>query len=258
MEGLEIDCGQVRQKLVNFIKDEVRKAGFKKAIIGISGGIDSAVAAYLCSSALGAKNVYGILMPYRTTGSECVKDAEMIAKETGINRDFVDISPMIDSYFNDTSCGDKLRRGNKMARERMSILYDLSVRHNALVIGTSNKSEILLGYGTIYGDTACAIMPLGDLYKTQVRKLAAFLGVPEPILKKVPSADLWPGQTDEGEMGFTYKEADEILCLMVDCGKSEQEIVASGFDGDLLKRVSGLVKKMEFKRRPPVVASMCS
>ena len=253
MKSLEIDPEKTKKQLVGFIKTETEKAGFNRVIFGLSGGLDSATVAYLCAEALGKENVYAVLMPYKTVPKNVTEDAERIVKEIGINSQNVDITKMIDSYFEIANDGDRLRRGNKMARERMSILYDMSLKYKALVIGTSNKSELLLGYGTIYGDTACAIMPLAGLYKTQVRQLAGFLGVPDNIINKVPSADLWPGQTDEGEMGFTYEEADKLLYLMIDCKKKKSELVKAGFDAEFIDKIELRVKKMEFKRRLPLI-----
>lgn len=253
MKGLEINPEKVKKQLVEFIKTEAEKAGFSRAIFGISGGLDSATVAYLCASAFGKGSVYGVLMPYKTMPKNAIEDAEKIIKETGINREYIDITKMVDSYFEIANDGDRLRRGNKMARERMSILYDLSAKHKALVTGTSNKSELLLGCGTIYGDTACAILPLGGLYKTQVRQLAGFLGVPEQIREKTPSADLWPGQIDEGEMGFTYEEADKLLYLMIDCKKKKSELIKAGFSSELINKIAARVKSMEYKRRLPLI-----
>ena len=260
MKKFEINPEEVKEKLVKFIREEVQKAGFNCGILGLSGGVDSATVAYLSSIALGPKNVWGILMPYKTNPPESLKHAQMVINTLGINSQIVDITLIVDSYFKhfpdaspNGSPRERIRKGNKMVRERMSILYDLSAKYQALVIGASNKSELLLGYGTIYGDTACAIMPLGDLYKTQVYHLARHLGIPEQIIQKAPSAELWPGQTDEGELGLTYEEVDKLLYQMIDCKKSSDELKACGFEEDFIERVSKIVKKNEFKSRPPLI-----
>jgi len=260
MQGLQINPEKVKEKLVKFIREKVHRAGFRRGILGLSGGVDSATTAFLSSMALGPENVWGILMPYRTSSKESIEHAKMIVKMLGINSRTIDITPMVDAYFkrfsdasHNGSVQAMVRRGNKMARERMSILYDLSSKYNALVIGATNRTELLLGYGTIYGDTACAIMPLGGLYKTQVRQLAAYLGVPDRIIQKPPSAELWPGQTDEGELGFTYEEVDKLLYRMIDCGRCRRELKSLGFEEGFIKKVSEIVKKNEFKRRLPLI-----
>jgi len=238
---------------VKFIREEVQKAGFGRGILGLSGGIDSAVVAYLSCLALGPANVWGILMPYKTNPKKSLKYAQMIVKMLGINSQTIDITLIIDSYFKQFPDASRIRQGNKIVRERMSILYDLSAKHKALVIGASNKSELLLGYGTIYGDIACAIMPLGNLYKTQVRVLAKEIGIPKPIIQKAPSAELWPGQTDEKELGLRYEVVDKLLYLMVDCLQTTQGLVKDGFRRDFIDRVSERIKKTEFKRRLPLI-----
>lgn len=246
----------LQKLLVDFLRDEVHNAGFRKGIVGLSGGVDSAVAAYLAAKALGVENVLGVLMPYRTSDPASVADAELVARELGIRTEFVDITPMVDAYLQRMNGVDRVRAGNIMARQRMIVLYDLSQRDHALVIGTSNKTEIFLGYGTLHGDLACALNPLGDLYKTQVWQLARALGVPERLIEKSPSADLWEGQTDEGEFGFTYAEADRLLYFMIDQRRSIAELRDMGFDETLIERVRTLVIKNQFKRRPPIIAKV--
>lgn len=250
---MKIDPEEVKEKLVKFIREEVQKRGFTRGILGLSGGADSATVAVLSAIALGPENVRGIIMPYKTTPKESIEHARMVVKMLGINSQTIDVTPMVDSYFTQFPDAGRIRQGNKMARERMSILYDLSAEHQALVIGSSNKSELLLGYGTIYGDIACAIMPLGDLYKTQVRSLARHLGVPQPIIQKTPSAELWPGQTDEEELGFHYETVDRLLYLMVDCLEPTYKLVKSGFRRDFIEKVSSIINKTEFKRRLPLI-----
>jgi len=253
MKKFEIDPEEVKEKLVKFIREEVQKRGFSRGILGLSGGVDSATVAVLSALALGHENVRGIIMPYKTIPEESIEHAQALVKMLGINSQTIDITLIVDSYFTQFPDAGKIRQGNKMARERMSILYDLSAKYDALVIGASNKSELLLGYGTIYGDIACAIMPLGDLYKTQVRSLARHLGVPEEIIQKAPSAELWQGQTDEGELGLTYEEVDRLLYQMIDCESSNDELKSCGFEENFIKKVSERVKKMEFKRRLPLI-----
>ncbi|MBM3253784.1 MAG: NAD+ synthase [Candidatus Omnitrophica bacterium] len=256
MEDLKINEKLTKQILVNFIQNEIRKIGFKKVILGLSGGIDSSCVAFLSQEALGAKNVWAIIMPYRTSSPESLRDAEAVVKKLGINKKVIDITEQIDTYFKNFKDISQIRRGNKMARERMSILYDLSVQYNALVIGTSNKTELLLGYGTIYGDMACAINPIGDLYKTQVRQLAKYLGIPSRIIKKPPTADLWVGQEDEKELGFTYEEADRFLYLMVDKRLSNEELVKLGYKKDFIENVYKRIQRAQYKRRPPLIAKL--
>jgi len=225
---LSLNCDILRRVLAGFIVNEVRKAGFSRVVVGLSGGVDSSLSAFLGAEALGAENVWALLMPYRTSSPESQEHAELVVKQLGIQSDVIEITPMVDAYFERFPEADQVRRGNKMARERMTILFDHSAKLKALVLGTSNKTELLLGYGTLYGDMASAINPLGDLYKTQVRQLARHMGVPEVIVQKKPSADLWAGQTDEAELGFSYREVDELLYLMVDLRYSREELTAAG------------------------------
>lgn len=258
--SLEIDSEFTIQVLTRFIQIEVTKVGLKNALLGLSGGVDSAAAAFLCARALSPEHVWGVMMPYRTSAPESVEDARKVVQATGIQSREIDITPMVDAYFDSARWSgteaSMVRRGNKMARERMSILYDLSAELSALVVGTSNKTEILLGYGTIYGDMASALNPLGDLYKTQVRAIAKALGVPENILQKQPSADLWQGQTDEGEMGITYAEADKLLYHLIDERASKKELMALGFEEKKVGEVIERVRRMQFKRKPPLIAKV--
>jgi NAD+ synthase len=203
---LKIDTELVRKFLVSFLRQEIVRTGLSRAVVGLSGGLDSAVSCMLSVEALGAENVLALMMPYRSSSPDSLADARRVVEQTGVRHDTVDITPMVDPFFARFPELDSRRRGNVMARERMIVLYDQSAAFGGLVVGTGNKTEVLLGYTTLFGDSACAINPLGDLYKTQVRQLAAALGVPEAIQKKAPSADLWKGQTDEGELGDTYAE----------------------------------------------------
>lgn len=251
--GLKINPQKIEKKLINFIKSEVNKAGSKNAVIGLSGGIDSTVIAYLSVKALGKEHVTGLLMPYETSNSESVEDARLVVNALGINSEYVDITPMINAYFEKFPQADRIRRGNKMARERMSVLYDLSKISSAIVIGTGNKTEVLLGYGTIHGDMACGIAPLGNLYKTQVRELARYLNIPEKILSKVPSADLWEGQTDEGELGVDYDTADKVLNMIYDRKMPVKMVIKKGFNPEIVINIIKRVKANTFKRQLPAV-----
>jgi NAD+ synthase len=254
--NLKLNGTIVRDLLVRFIKDQTFNAGFSKGVIGISGGVDSAVSAVLASEALGKENVLGVMIPYRTSNPKSIEDARLVLQATGIRSELVDISTMVDGYCEEHKITDSLRRGNVMARMRMSVLYDLSAREKALVIGTSNKTEILVGYGTQHGDLACAINPLGDLYKSQIWQLAEVLGVPKSVIEKAPSADLWEGQTDETEMGVTYAKLDALLFEMIDERHSDEELMKLGFEESLIKKVRGMIQKNQFKRRPPLIAKV--
>ena len=244
--------------LVDFIKQELGRFGIKKGIVGLSGGIDSSVTAYLAVKALGKKNVFGLILPYKTSSKSSISDAFIIADKLGIKTKIIDLTPAADGLINTINDKklDNLRRGNILARLRMICLYDYSSKIGGLVIGTGNKTEILLGYTTLFGDAAYAINPIGDLYKTQVWQLAELLKIPKSIIKKKPSADLWTGQTDEKELGFTYKEVDKLLFYLIDCHYSEKELKALGFKPDFIKRVKTIIRKNQFKRVPPLIAKV--
>ncbi len=256
MRDLRLHCDTVRAILAGFIDNEVRKAGFERVVVGLSGGVDSSLAAFLAAEALGPRNVWGILMPYRSSSPESAAHATLVVKTLDIHSLTVDITPMVDAYFSGFPDADHVRRGNKMARERMTILFDHSARLGGLVLGTSNKTELLLGYGTLYGDMASAVNPIGDLYKTQVRQLARHMKVPDAIVEKQPSADLWAGQTDEGELGFTYEEVDQVLYLLVDQRYELADLVAEGFDERFVRAVYHKVQSSQYKRRLPVIAKV--
>ena len=246
----------LRRILVAFIRDEVRKVGLERVVVGLSGGVDSSLSAFLAAEALGAENVLGIRMPYRTSSPDSLQDASAVVAALGVPSLTVDITKQVDAYFESFPDAGDRRRGNKMARERMTILYDHSARWQALVLGTSNKTELLLGYGTLHGDMASAVNPLGDLYKTQVWALAREVGVPDAIVDKEPSADLFVGQTDESDLGFGYREADEVLYLLVDERWSPDEIEGAGFAAELVRDVAEKVRASQFKRRLPVIAKV--
>jgi len=246
----------LRRILTAFVRDEVRKVGIERVVVGLSGGVDSSVSALLAAEALGAENVLGIQMPYATSSAESLQHADAVAAVGRFETMRVEITPQIDAYFARFPDADNMRRGNKMARERMTILYDHSARWKALVLGTSNKTELLLGYGTLHGDMASAVNPIGDLYKTQVWALAREIGVPAAIVDKKPSADLWVGQTDEAEMGFTYADVDALLYLMVDQRYGREDLLAAGFAAAFIERVSSMVRNSQFKRRLPVIAKV--
>ncbi len=262
-QELRIDTGLARTMLVTMVHEEVTKVGFARALFGLSGGIDSALTAFIAAEALGKENVLGVLMPYRTSSPESLDDAQLVANTLGIDIRVVDISPQVDAYFEAPGTPKsederiwKLRRGNKMARERMTILYDLSMSEKALVLGTSNKTELLLGYGTLYGDMASAVNPIGDLYKSQVWQLAAAMGVPEKVVEKVPTADLWAGQSDESEIGYSYTEIDRIFYYLVDQRLSPEKVISNGFPRPLVEYVNRLLHQSQYKRRLPVLAKL--
>jgi len=253
---IPINPAVLRRILVGFIRNEVRKVGVERVVLGLSGGVDSSLAAFLAAEALGPANVLGIRMPYSASSKESLEHAQLVADATGIQVATIAITPQIDAYFAAIPDATPLRRGNKMARERMTILYDHSASWRALVLGTSNKTELLLGYGTLHGDMASALNPLGDLYKTQVWALSEAVGVPAPIVEKQPSADLWQGQTDEHELGFEYRAVDRLLYLMVDERFEDEDLVAAGFAVAFVQRVRGMVQRSQFKRRLPVIAKV--
>jgi len=251
-----INTDLARKILVLFLRDAVTKVGFQRAVIALSGGIDSALSAYLVTEALGPENVLAIRMPYRLSSQDSLDDAQAVIDALGIHSDTVDITPMVDPLLDRFPDASKLRQGNILARMRMIVLYDQSAAFGGLVIGTSNKTETLLGYTTIYGDNAAAVQPIADLYKTQVRQLSRDLGIPQHVIEKPPSADLWEGQTDEGELGFTYETADQILYLLVDERYTVDEVVAEGFERVLVERIWRQVRLNHYKRTMPNVAKL--
>ena len=255
-EELDVQPGLVIDLLVRFLRAEAGKFGFGRALLGLSGGIDSAVSAALAVRAFGPRNVLSVLMPYRTSNPDSEADAREVATELDTPSRKVEISAMADGYLAQEGIDDRMRRGNVMARCRMIVLYDLSMEWRGLVIGTSNKTEILLGYSTQFGDAASALNPLGDLYKHQVYQLAEHLDLPPCVRDKAPSADLFEGQTDEDELGFGYAEADRLLHLLVDKRYSERDLLAAGFDAELIRTVVRRVAGNQYKRLPPIIAKL--
>jgi len=255
-DELAIDASVARRVIADFIRGQFRQAGFERAVLGLSGGIDSALVAYLVAEALGADRLLAVLMPYRTSSPASRADAEEVVRRLGTASEVVDITPMVDGFFGSQPEASDLRRGNFMARMRMAVLYDRSVTWGGLVVGTSNKTEALIGYTTIFGDAASALNPIGDLYKSQVRQVAADIGVPEQIIRKAPSADLWPDQTDESEGGFTYPQLDRLLYWMIDHRRTDAELAEMGFDPVTIARVGRMVAGSEFKRQVPPIAKL--
>ena len=265
-DELAIDTDVARRVIADFIRGQLRQAGFERLVLGLSGGIDSALVAYLVAEAIGADKLLTVLMPYRTSSPASRGDAEAVVAALGCPSELVEITAMVDGYFGaegetgaggaDTPEASSLRRGNFMARMRMSVLYDKSVVFGGLVVGTGNKTESLIGYTTLFGDSACAFNPIGDLYKSQVRQMAAAVGVPRQIIAKAPSADLWPDQTDEGEGAFSYPVLDRVLYWRIDRRRSTDELVSMGFERALVERVERLVATSEFKRQVPPIAKL--
>ncbi len=253
---LSINPALVEQILVRFIRNEIHRTGFRRAVFGLSGGVDSSVVAYLAVRAMGPDNVLAVTMPYKTSSDETQRDSRAVVEALGVQSLEVPITPQVDAYVAAMPGLSRMRLANKCARERMTILYDQSAAFEGLVVGTSNKTELLLGYGTQFGDLASAINPIGDLYKTQLRQLAAHLGVPDAILQKAPSGDLWVGQTDEGELGFSYAEVDRLLVLLVDRRWQPAQLVRAGFDPEFVDRVLTLIRRNHYKRRLPVIAKL--
>jgi NAD+ synthase len=252
---LRIDEALVRRMLVAFLREEAKKSDHRRVVVAVSGGVDSAAVAALAAETFGAANVTALFLPYRTSDAASGEHARLVASTFGLRLEEVDITPQIDAYLGRVGDVDRVRRGNKMARERKSIEYDRAWP-DGLVLGTSNKTELLLGYGTRHGDMACDLNPVGDLYKTQLRELSILLGVPDVVVKKAPSADLWAGQTDEGELGFSYAQADLILYHLVDRRLRPSELIAAGFDASLVTSIREKVRRSHYKRVMPLIAKV--
>jgi len=256
MINLTINTELTEKILTGFIHSELNRVGFQRALIAVSGGIDSAVSLYLSAKALGPDNVLAIRMPYKTSPEHTLEDAQTMIDQLGVQSMTVEITDMVDPLIEKFPDMSKIRAGNIMARMRMIVLYDQSVAFNGLAIGSSNKTELLLGYSTIFGDSAAALQPIGDLYKTQVRQLANDLGVPEQVIAKAPSADLWEGQTDEGELGFTYEEVDQLLYLLVDQRYRPENCIAEGFERTFVEQVVRRMRQNHYKRVMPPIAKL--
>lgn len=258
-QELLIDTAIARRIIGEFIRGHLRQTGFERVILNLSGGLDSALVAFLVAEAIGADKLLCLLLPYRTSAPESRADAESVVSRLGCQSKVIDITPIVDGYF-ETALGgaevERVRRGNFAARARMAVMYDESVPWRGLPAGTGNKTEALLGYTTIFGDNAAAFLPIGDLYKSQVRQLAADVNVPAPILEKPPTADLWPGQTDESELGMTYADMDRLLYWLVDRRRTHDQLEAMGFGAPVIARVERLIAQNEFKRQTPVVAKL--
>jgi NAD+ synthase len=256
----QVEPQRAIEVIVGFMRAQMEQAGFSRLVLGLSGGLDSATVAYLAAEAIGPENLLALLLPYRTSAPTSEADALAVVEALACRSERVEITPMVEPMLDLLPAGDapamRVRRGNVMARQRMIVLFDRSAGFDALVAGTSNKTESLLGYGTLYGDMACAFAPIGDLYKSQVRTVAAALGVPAQILGKTPSADLWPGQTDEDELGATYADLDRCLHALVDRRWTVERCVRSGLDPGLVEWVARRVAQMEFKRQLPPVAKL--
>jgi len=253
LDSLRLNADQTRRLIVDFMREEIGKAGFSRAVMGLSGGVDSALVCFLLAEALGPENVLALRLPYRASSPDSLEHAQMVIDHLGVEADTIDITPMAEPLITRFPDMTPLRKGNILARVRMIVLYDQSAAFGGLVIGSANKTETLLGYATQHGDSAAAMHPLADLYKAQVRQLARAVGVPEVIIQKPPSADLWPGQTDEGELGFTYEDADQLLYLLVDQGRSPDEAAEAGFDRALVEKVWSQMQRTAYKRRLPLV-----
>lgn len=256
MADLTINTVVARQILTGFIRSEVTRVGYTRAVIGLSGGVDSALSFVLAVEALGAENVLAVRMPYQASSADSLEHAQMLIDQFKVQSETIEITGMVEPLIERDLQISKQRKGNIMARSRMIVLYDQSEVFKGLAIGTSNKTEILLGYSTLWGDMASALNPIGDLYKTQVRQLSRALEIPSVIVDKAPSADLWAGQTDEGELGFTYEDVDKLLYLLVDQRYSQQECVEEGFDEKFVNSVVMRIRRNQFKRMMPPIAKL--
>ena len=256
----QVNAPEVVSVITGFIRRQVEQTGFERLVVGVSGGVDSATVAHLAVRALGPDSVLAVRMPFRSSAAESETDALRVVEALGCDSQRVDITPMAEpmlALIGDGNEADvRVRRGNVLARLRMIVLYDRSAAFDALVCGTSNKTEALLGYGTLHGDMAAAIHPIGDLYKSQLRAVATELGVAPEIVAKPPSADLWPGQTDEGELGASYDDLDRILYALVDRRWTVERCVAAGLDDALVRWTAERVARYEFKRQTPPVAKV--
>ena len=256
MTDLTINTDLARQILTGFIRSEIQRTGWTRAVVGLSGGIDSALSCALAAEALGPENVLAVRMPYKASSADSLEHAQLLIDQLGVQSETIEITDMVDPLIDKDPDMSKTRKGNIMARARMIVLYDRSEDFKGLVVGTSNKTEILLGYSTLWGDMASALNPIGDLYKTQVRQLSRAMNIPAPIVDKPPSADLWANQTDENELGFTYEEVDKLLYLLVDQRYLPEECVEAGFEKSFVEKVVTRIRRNQFKRMMPIIAKI--
>ncbi len=254
--NLSINPDLAHKILTGFVKSEINRVGFTRAVVGLSGGIDSALSCVLAAEALGPENVLAVRMPYKSSSPESLEHAQMVIEQFKVRSETIEITDMVDALISRDPEMSKTRKGNIMARARMIVLYDRSEAFKGLVVGTGNKTEILLGYSTLWGDSASALNPIGDLYKAQVRQLSRALGIPSVIVDKPPSADLWAGQTDENELGFTYEDVDKLLYLLVDHRYSPEECIEVGFDQTFVETVVTRIRRNQFKRMLPPIAKL--
>ena len=245
----------IKNQLILFLKEEVKKTGLNKVVVGISGGLDSAIVSVLCKEVF-QDNTHGVFMPSHMSSDASINDAKELCEKFDIDYEIIEIAPMVKGYFDNISGSIPLRVGNLSARMRMSVLYDISARDSSLVVGTSNKSEILLGYGTIFGDTACAINPIGQMYKSDAFEFARFLGIPDTIINKKPSADLWEGQSDEDELGYTYKVMDNVMKKLIDQSRPKEELLKEGIEGELVDMIINRIQSNAFKLHLPKIAKI--
>jgi len=253
---LKINTDLARKILTGFIRSEINRVGFTHAVVNLSGGLDSAVSCALAVESLGAENVLALRLPYRLSSPDSLEHAQLVIDRFKVRSETIEITDMVDPLIKSDPNMTKARKGNIMARMRMIVLYDRTEVFKGLAVGTSNKTEILLGYSTLWGDMASAINPIGDLYKTQVRQLAQALEVPQPVIDKAPSADLWEGQTDEGELGFTYEHVDKLLYLLVDKRYTLQDCIDAGFEESFIRKIIGRIQRNQFKRMMPPIAKL--
>jgi len=253
---LTINTDVAHQILTGFIRSEVTRVGFSRVVVGLSGGLDSALSCALAVESLGAENVLAVRLPYKSSSADSLDHAQLLIDQFKVPYETIEITEMVEPLIVRDPQISKLRKGNIMARARMIVLYDQSEVFKGLVLGTSNKTEILLGYSTLWGDMASAINPIGDLYKTQIRQLSREMGIPAAVIDKAPSADLWEGQTDEGDLGFTYEEVDRLLYLLVDQRYSPQECIEEGFDEKFVNSVLTRIRRNQFKRMMPPITKL--
>jgi len=248
---------QITDYLERFLDNEVKKTGLNRVVVGLSGGLDSAVVAVLACGVF-KDDLLCVKMPSHYSSQSSLDDADELCRDFNLNNETASIEPMLKAYEELNPNMDNLRKGNFSSRMRMATLFDISARENALVLGTSNKSELMLGYGTLYGDLSSAVNPIGDLYKSEVFELAEYLGVSKSIIKKPPSADLWDGQSDEADLGYTYAQLDEALKLYVEDRMSKEDMVKMGIDEKMLDMIIKRIFRNQFKRKMPVIAKLTS